>query len=81
MTSDSDRRTKTLERRYKGNRDQKALNEPLLFTAGQFVYNDQPPLTTSATERLSTKSYNNLMPCETGRFKIGEVSPSTLTTN
>lgn len=52
----------SLQRRYKDDSERKTPNVHLLFTARQYICHDQPPLTTSAAERLAIESCNKLMP-------------------
>lgn len=57
-----DKRMNFFQQRYQDDNIRKIRNVQLRFTAGQYIYPDRPPMTTSAIECMATDLYNKLMP-------------------
>lgn len=72
-----DMQGKSSQRHYRVHHDRKVLNVPLLFTARQHIYLDQPPGTRPATEHMATDLRNKLMTPNTEPAKEIKVSLMT----
>lgn len=64
----------TAHRWYQGRQDRRICNASEKIEAGQYVYVNQPPMVTPATQRLAPNLYSNLMSVEIGLFRVIEVS-------
>lgn len=75
MRKGVDKRIKSLEQRWRDDYDPKIRNARLSITAGHYINLYQPPMRTSAVERLKTESYNKLMTPKDRRFdKKGSIA-------
>lgn len=61
MRKGVDKRMISSQRRYKDDSWSKICSLPLSFTAGQYIYLNQQPMTKFAAERLTTESYSKVM--------------------
>lgn len=72
---------KTKLQLYKGDDDTRIRNTPKNIDAGQYIYYDREPVTTSAENCLATESNNKLLSVKTGTSRIIQILPTTVTTD
>lgn len=51
----------------------------MALTAGQYIYLERPPVTTTASEGLAAESYNKLMRTMTDSIGVGALLPTKIT--
>lgn len=79
ILKDTNNQMKSWQQWYKDYQNQKYRKAPYSFTLWQYINLSRPPITTSVAQRLATETYNKVMPPNTERFKIIEVSRMTIT--
>lgn len=73
-----DSRMKATQRCYKCDHDRLICNAPKKIEVGQYVYIDQPPITTYIAEGLAAGLYCKLLSVKTRSQREIEVRPTTV---